>query len=85
MIKVSVLYPNNEGSSFNMDYDLNSHFPMRKDRLGDACKGAAVEAGGGGGPTFKPWAVVSRDVLLPPASRPDPIERAIVDRLGGFL
>jgi uncharacterized protein (TIGR02118 family) len=49
MIKVSVLYPNNEGSSFNMDYYLNSHFPMLKDRLGDACTGVAVEAGLGGG------------------------------------
>ena len=28
MIKVSVLYPNTEGSKFDLDYYVNSHMPM---------------------------------------------------------
>jgi hypothetical protein len=28
MIKVSVLYPNNEGSKFDMSYYCNTHIPM---------------------------------------------------------
>ena len=49
MIKVSVLYPNEEGKSFNMDYYCNKHVPMVLEKLGDACKGGAVEEGLGGG------------------------------------
>ena len=45
MIKVSVLYPNNAGSKFNMDYYCRSHVPMVQQRLGAACKGVAVEQG----------------------------------------
>jgi len=45
MIKVSVLYPNNNGSKFNMDYYCKSHIPMVQQKLGAACKGVAVEHG----------------------------------------
>jgi uncharacterized protein (TIGR02118 family) len=45
MIKVSVFYPNNEGSKFDMNYYCNSHIPMVRQKLGAACKGAAVEQG----------------------------------------
>lgn len=45
MIKVSVFYPNNEGSKFDMHYYCNSHIPMVRQKLGAACKGAAVEQG----------------------------------------
>jgi hypothetical protein len=45
MIKVSVLYPNNEGSKFDMSYDCNSHIPMVLEKLGKVCKGVAVEQG----------------------------------------
>jgi len=45
MIKVSVLYPNNEGSKFDMSYYCNSHIPMVQEKLGTACKGVAVEQG----------------------------------------
>jgi uncharacterized protein (TIGR02118 family) len=48
MIKVSVLYPNSDGSVFNMDYYLSSHMPMVGRLLGDACKQMAVEQGLGG-------------------------------------
>ena len=49
MIKVSVLYPNREGSRFDMDYYCNSHIPMVKEKLGAAIKGVAVEQGLAGG------------------------------------
>jgi len=45
MIKVSVLYPNNEGSKFDMSYYCNSHMPMVQEKLGNVCKGVAVEQG----------------------------------------
>jgi uncharacterized protein (TIGR02118 family) len=48
MIKVSVLYPNSEGSHFDIDYYCNNHVPMVKGLLGSALKGAAVEQGLGG-------------------------------------
>lgn len=34
MIKVSVLYPNEEGKKFDLDYYLNSHIPMVQGLLG---------------------------------------------------
>jgi uncharacterized protein (TIGR02118 family) len=49
VIKVSVLYPNSEGSKFDMDYYLSSHIPMVQSKLGAACKGASVEEGMAGG------------------------------------
>ena len=49
MIKVSVLYPNQPGRSFDMDYYVGKHIPMGKRLLGDACKGSAVEQGLAGG------------------------------------
>jgi len=49
MIKVSVLYPNDEGKKFNMDYYCNTHIPMVKELLGDVLKNATVEKGLGGG------------------------------------
>jgi uncharacterized protein (TIGR02118 family) len=45
MIKVSVFYPNNEGSKFDIDYYCNRHMPMVLQKLGTACKGVAVEQG----------------------------------------
>ncbi|HXC89803.1 MAG TPA: EthD family reductase [Stellaceae bacterium] len=55
MIKVSVLYPNRESSKFDMDYYCNSHIPMVRQKLGAACKGAAVEHGlSGAAPGSRP-------------------------------
>ncbi len=36
MIKVSVLYPHSDGTSFDMDYYCNNHMPMVREKLGDA-------------------------------------------------
>ena len=48
MIKVSVLYPNSEGSRFDMVYYCNSHIPMVQEKLGAALKKVAVDEGIGG-------------------------------------
>jgi len=48
-IKVSVLYPNEDGKTFDMDYYCNKHVPMVAALLGDAVIGATVEKGLGGG------------------------------------
>ena len=48
MTKVSVLYPNGEGKTFDMDYYRNTHVPMVGALLGDFLKGATVEKGLGG-------------------------------------
>jgi len=42
MIKVSVLYPNGPGKTFDMDYYSNNHVPMVAGLLGDAVKGATI-------------------------------------------
>ena len=48
MIKVSVMYPNPEGSRFDMAYYCNTHMPMVQGKLGAALKGVAVDQGIGG-------------------------------------
>jgi uncharacterized protein (TIGR02118 family) len=45
MITVSVMYPNSDGSTFDMDYYLTKHIPMVGQRLGTALKSATVERG----------------------------------------
>jgi uncharacterized protein (TIGR02118 family) len=49
MIKVTVLYKNAEACRFDMDYYCKQHVPMVRDKLGDACKGIAVDEGLAGG------------------------------------
>jgi len=58
MVKVSVLYPNGEGKSFDMDYYCNKHVPMVAGLLGDSVKAATVEMGLAGGTpgSFAPYA-----------------------------
>src|SRR5579871_5827874 len=45
MIKLSALYPNNEGATFDMDYYCQKHIPMVRQLLGSACINASVEKG----------------------------------------
>ncbi len=59
MIKVSVLYPNEEGKKFDMEYYCSKHIPMVQQKLGDACKSVAVEQGLGGGEPGSPPAYIA--------------------------
>jgi uncharacterized protein (TIGR02118 family) len=54
MIRVSVLYPNTEGSKFDMQYYCARHIPMVQEKLGNACKSLAVEEGMSGGQPGSP-------------------------------
>lgn len=49
MIKVSVFYPNTPGARFNHDYYRDTHMPMVKARMGDACHHYTVDKGLAGG------------------------------------
>ena len=49
MIRVSVMYPNSESATFNLEYYANTHIPMVHDLLGDALKEGAIDAGVAGG------------------------------------
>jgi uncharacterized protein (TIGR02118 family) len=64
MIKVSVLYPNEEGKKFDMDYYCNSHIPMIQEKLGAALKGGAVEQGLSGAEPGSPATYVAMGHLL---------------------
>jgi uncharacterized protein (TIGR02118 family) len=66
MVKVSVLYPNNPGAKFDMDYYLSKHIPMVRLKVGPALKAVSVERGVAGGtpgsaPTYLTTAALSFD------------------------
>lgn len=64
MIKVSVLYPNEEGKRFDIDYYLKSHVPMVQEKLGAALKGGGVEQGLSGAEPGSPATYVAMSHLL---------------------
>lgn len=45
MVKVSVLYPNQKGTRFDIQYYCNHHMPLVQRLLGSALKGVSVEHG----------------------------------------
>jgi len=45
MIKVSVMYPNGDGATFDMDYFRDSHLVLVRHLLGGMLKGIAVDQG----------------------------------------
>ncbi len=45
MIKVSVLYPNDEGARFDMEYYVHKHVVMIRRVLGDALKKVEIDEG----------------------------------------
>ena len=49
MVKVSILYPNDEGKKFDMDYYLDTHMPLVQKLLGAACTKIGVDQGIAGG------------------------------------
>jgi uncharacterized protein (TIGR02118 family) len=48
MVKISILYPNQPGSRFDVEYYLNTHMPMSSKLLGSAIKSVSVEIGRNG-------------------------------------
>jgi uncharacterized protein (TIGR02118 family) len=55
MIKVSVLYPNTEGSKFDIDYYCKKHIPLVQQKLGPPLKSVDVEQGiSGAAPGSRP-------------------------------
>jgi uncharacterized protein (TIGR02118 family) len=45
LIKLSVMYPNSDGVTFDMEYYLNSHTPLVQRTLGATLKGISVDQG----------------------------------------
>jgi len=45
MIKVSVLYPNSESARFDIEYYRDTHMPLVRERLGQACRRTSIEQG----------------------------------------
>ena len=45
MIKVTILYPNGEGKTFDMDYYADIHMPMLADALGESLKHLEIDKG----------------------------------------
>jgi len=45
MIKVTILYPNGEGKTFDMDYYATKHMPLVSQLMGDALKNVEIDKG----------------------------------------
>lgn len=45
MIKITILYPNSEGKTFDMDYYAEKHMPMLDSLFGDSLKHLAIDEG----------------------------------------
>ena len=54
MIRISVMYPTQEGSRFDLGYYTTTHADLVKNRLGSKLKGIAVDKGLGGGEPGSP-------------------------------
>lgn len=59
MITVSILYPQADGTTFDMDYYTNTHMPMLAKHLGEACQGWGVADVMGNDYHAMAWAVVT--------------------------
>jgi uncharacterized protein (TIGR02118 family) len=64
MIKVSVLYPNDPGGTFDMAYYLGTHIPLVQQKLSGALRGTAVDQGLGGTEPGSPPAYIAICHLL---------------------
>jgi len=58
MIVVSILYPQTEDSSFDMEYYTSTHMPMLAESIGDACSGWGAARVGDGKWAAIGWATV---------------------------
>ena len=64
MIKISVLYPNNENAKFDMAYYCQTHMPLVQRLMGPAIKGMSVDQGMGGFPPGSPAPYIAAGHLL---------------------
>jgi uncharacterized protein (TIGR02118 family) len=58
MIKVSVLYPNRAGATFDMEYYCKRHMALVRQLGGAAVKGIAVDGGIGSGESPAPYLAI---------------------------
>jgi uncharacterized protein (TIGR02118 family) len=63
MFKVSVMYPNSEGATFDHAYYRDRHMPMVAEKLGSALKRYTVDKGVAGGAPGSPPAYVASCAL----------------------
>jgi uncharacterized protein (TIGR02118 family) len=54
MIRVSVFYPNSQGSKFDMEYYYSRHMPMVQQKLGAALRRMEIDRGIAGGAPGSP-------------------------------
>ena len=54
MVKVTILYPNGEGKTFDLDYYSNKHMPMVANLLGDSLKLLEIDKGMAGRTPVEP-------------------------------
>jgi uncharacterized protein (TIGR02118 family) len=59
MISVSVIYPNEAGKKFDIDYYCSEHIPMVQQKLGSACKRVEIEHGLAGATPGAPAAFIA--------------------------
>nr|WP_299384224.1 EthD family reductase [Allomuricauda sp.] len=45
MVKVTILYPSSDGSTFNMDYYATKHMPMVAELMGESLKHWSIDKG----------------------------------------
>ena len=45
LVKVTIMYPNGEGKTFDMDYYSNKHMPMVAELMGEALKFLEIDSG----------------------------------------
>jgi uncharacterized protein (TIGR02118 family) len=61
MIKVSVFYPRQNGTKFDLNYFTATHLPLLRRKFGEACKGIVIDRGvrGAAPQTQAPFVVVA--------------------------
>jgi uncharacterized protein (TIGR02118 family) len=63
MIAVTILYPQTDDSTFDMDYYTSSHMPMLAEAIGDACQGWGACSINNGKWAAMGWAITSQDAF----------------------
>jgi uncharacterized protein (TIGR02118 family) len=58
MVKLTVLYPRQEGASFDMQYYREAHLPLVRRLLGSTLKGLSVDEGLEGGVLPAPYRAI---------------------------